>query len=80
MADDSENVSIDPYTEYDVLHRGDYIELLVVSADNGPHPTYENDPREWASISLDTDQARELALQLQEAARLAKEGEALDAK
>jgi len=60
-----------------VLIGGEYIDLLVVSLDNGDHPLSRDDGRPWARVTLTVDDARELALQLQEAGRLMEEGQAL---
>jgi hypothetical protein len=65
---------------YDVRIAGDLVHLLVTQGEYGPHPTVDADDRTWGTQYLPVDDARELALQLQEAAQLIAEEQALVAE
>ena len=65
---------------YDVRIAGDLVHLLVTQGEYGPHPTVDSDDRTWGTQYLPVDDARELALQLQEAAQLIAEEQALVAE
>ncbi len=57
------------WREWDVRARGDLVQVFIHDASKvESHDLYTDDPRIWANISLRAEQARELALELQNAA------------
>ena len=57
------------WREWDVRVRGDLVQVFIHDASTvESHDLYPDDPRTWANISLRAEQARELALELQNAA------------
>jgi hypothetical protein len=62
------------WREWDVRVRGDMVQVFIHNASTGEsRDSYPGDPRIWANISLRPEQARELALELQNAAEQVKE-------
>lgn len=72
-------VTVELRPGYDVRITGDLVHLLVTQGEYGPHPV-EDDDRTWGTQYLPVEDARELALQLQEAAQLIAEEQALIAE
>ena len=62
------------WREWDVRVRGDTVQMFIHDASSvEAHELHLDDPRTWANISLRAEQARELALELQNAAEHVKE-------
>ena len=62
------------WREWDVRVRGDLVQVFIHDASTVEnHDPYPGDPRIWANISLRPEQARELALELQNAAEQTNE-------
>ena len=58
------------WREWDVRVRGDLVQVFINDASTvESHDLYPDDPRGWVNISLRAEHARELALELQDAAR-----------
>ena len=57
------------WREWDVRVHGDLVQVFIHDVSTvESHDLYPDDPRTWANISLRAEQARELALELQNAA------------
>jgi len=56
------------WREWDVRVRGDLVQVFIHDASTVESHDLPDDPRTWGNISLRAEQARELALELQNAA------------
>lgn len=62
------------WREWDVRARGDLVQVFIHGASTVERKEpYPSDPRIWANFSLRPEQARELALELQNAAEQIKD-------
>lgn len=63
-----------PWREWEVRVCDDMVQVVIHDASTGErHDLYPDDPRTWTAISLRAEHARELALELQDAARQVEE-------